>query len=506
MKKDGILLHITSLPSDYGIGDFGPRACQFADFLQENSYHYWQILPLYQTGYGNSPYNPLSAFALNPHLISPELLYQDGLIDAPDLEEASLPASPQVPYETVFKLKERLISKVADNCLSKDELHSFIEENALYIKPYLAYLTLCKLYGSNDWHLFREEHRSYSEALFEELAGKFKQQMLTIACAQMIARDHLTRLKEYVNSKGVRLIGDMPLYLSYHSSEVWANQDLFDLDTRGNRLHVAGVPPDLFTSEGQLWGNPVYRWDKLSENNYKLFIDRLKHALSYLDKLRLDHFIGYVNYWSVPCPVDPETGEPELPASALEGEWVKARPEEFFPRLRQEFPPESFIAEDLGVLNEEVCRHRDESGYPGMIILQFCFDDGIPKLSEFPPDRFLYTGTHDNATIREWFENLEPDSAARKNLMDYIEQNQAMFAGLALEDPEDVDRLIHKIMVIIARNSACETRIIPAQDIMGLDSSARMNIPGTALGNWQWRLEDFEELFQAASEKTETPS
>ncbi len=506
MKNNGILLHISSLPSDYGIGDFGPNAYQFADFLKENSYVYWQILPLYQTGYGNSPYNPLSAFALNPYLISPELLYQDGLIDLPDLEAAQLPRNQQVPYDSVFKLKEQLINKAADNYLSKDEIYAFIESNALYMKPYLAYIILSKLYGSNDWHLFREEHRRYSGELFQTLMEKFSGQILTAASAQAIARDQLDRLRKYINSKGIQFIGDMPLYLSYHSSEVWANRSLFDLDADGNRLHVAGVPPDLFTSEGQLWGNPVYRWDKLSETGFKLFIDRLKHALSYLDKLRLDHFIGYVNYWSVPCSIDPETGETELPENALGGEWVPAKPQEFFPLLRKEFPSDVFIAEDLGVLNEEVCRYRDESGFPGMIILQFCFNEGIPKVDEYPPDRFLYTGTHDNPTTREWFSNLEPGSPIRENLLGFIKENQVLFSGLGLEDSQDIADSIPRIMLIIARNSGCDNVIVPAQDLLGLGSTARMNVPGTALGNWQWRLEDFAELFEISVPEPDTSS
>lgn len=496
MKKNGILLHISSLPSDHGIGDLGPSAYQFADLLEENSYVYWQILPLYQTGYGNSPYNPLSAFALNPYLISPDLLYQDGLIDAPDLETAQLPRNQQVPYDSVFKSKERIINIAADNYLTREEIDAFIESNAAYMKPYLAYITLCKLYGSNDWHLFREEHRHYSEELFQSLLDKFSGPMLTAASAQAIARDQLTRLKEYINSRGIQLIGDMPLYLAYHSSEVWANQSLFDLDADGNRLHVAGVPPDLFTSEGQLWGNPVYRWEKLGETGFKLFIDRLKHALSYLDKLRLDHFIGYVNYWSVPCPPDPETGVPEPPENALNGEWMPAAPSELFPILEKEFPPEVFIAEDLGVLNEEVCRYRDEFGLPGMIILQFCFNEGIPKVELYPPDRFLYTGTHDNPTLQEWFQNLEPGSPTLENLLGFIKENKEIFSGLGLEDLQDIADSIHQIMVIIARNSGCNNVIVPAQDLLGADSSARMNVPGTALGNWQWRLEDFEGLFK----------
>ncbi|MBW6513921.1 MAG: 4-alpha-glucanotransferase [Candidatus Syntrophosphaera sp.] len=495
MKNNGILLHISSLPSDYGIGDLGPSAYQFTDFLVENGYRYWQILPLYQTGYGNSPYNPLSAFALNPYLISPDLLFEDGLIDLPDLEAARLPRNNQVPYDSVYRLKDQLLIRAANNFLSDIEIYDYIESNALYLKPYLVYITLCKLYGDSGWHLFRPEHRSYSDALYDSLFKSYGRQMLQAACAQAIVKDQLHRLKDYINSQGLELIGDMPLYLAYHSSEVWSNQHLFDLDHYGNRLHVAGVPPDAFSAEGQLWGNPVYRWEEMRQNGFQLFIHRLKDALGYLDKLRLDHFIGYVNYWSVPCPLDPESGAPVLPDNALGGSWVKSLPEDFFPLIKAIFRGNRFIAEDLGILNAEVCRFRDECGLPGMIILQFCFEEGIPDIRNFPAERYLYTGTHDNPTLREWFATLDEDSPSRKNLLAFLKQNHILFSGLSLEDDQDLADAIHRVMCIIAQSSGCENVILPAQDLLGEDSSARMNIPGTALGNWQWRLADFAELF-----------
>ncbi len=496
MKNHGVLLHITSLPTEYGIGDLGPAACQFVDILVERGVKYWQILPLYQTGYGNSPYNPLSAFALNPYLISPDLLYEDGLIDRPDLEAAKLPVTDHVPYDAVYRLKDALIAKAADNYISDIEIYDFIESNALYMKPYLAYITLCRLYDDHDWHLFREEHRTYSPGLYDSLFKAYGRQMLRAACAQAIVKDQLNRLKEYLNSQGLQLIGDMPLYLSYQSSEVWSNPRLFDLDPAGNRLRVAGVPPDEFNADGQLWGNPLYRWDVMREDGFQLFVHRIRHALLHLDKVRLDHFIGYVNYWAVPCPVSAVDGLPQLPENALGGSWEKARPDDFFPLLQALFPVERFIAEDLGILNGEVCSFRDKYGLPGMIVLQFCFEESVPRPREYPAERYLYTGTHDNPTIREWFEHLDPDSPSRKNLLAFIRGNRNLFAGLGLEDIADIERSIHRILCLIAQSSGCQNIIIPAQDILGLGSSARMNVPGAALGNWQWRLTDFDELLQ----------
>ena len=495
MKKNGMLLHISSLPSDFGIGDFGPNAYQFVDYLNEKKFCYWQILPLYQPGYGNSPYNPVSAFALNPYLISPELLYEDGLIDLPDMEEAKLPSSNQIPYEAVYRLKDNLLKKAANNYLSDIEIYEYIESNAFYLKPYLAYLTLCKLYGDDDWHNFRPEHRHYSDKLYDTLFKNYGSQILRMASIQALAKDQLLRLKDYMNSQGIQLIGDMPLYLSYHSADVWANQHLFDLDENGNRLNVAGVPPDAFSQDGQLWGNPIYKWDKMKEDGFQLFINRIKNALNYLDKLRLDHFIGYINFWCIPCSRDEKSEEPILPENALKGEWKKAAPEDFFPVIMNTFSPEVFIVEDLGILNDEVCYYRDYYKLPGMIILQFCFEEQVPEIRKFPPERYIYTGTHDNPTTQEWYANLSDDSPSKINLLRFINEHPLLFSGLGLETEEDIKHSIHLIMCIIAEASGCQNVVLPVQDILGLDASGRMNVPGTALGNWQWRLESFDDLF-----------
>ena len=490
-------MHISSLPTEFGIGDFGPEAYNFVDYLVDNGFKYWQILPLNQTGYGNSPYNPLSAFALNPFLISPELLFEDGLIDLPDIEAALLPRGEQVPYESVYKLKEPLLAKAADNYLSDMEISEYIENNALYLKPYLAYNTLCKLYGDDDWQSFRAEHRTYSEKLYDQLFASYGRMILQAAGIQALISDQVRRFKDYVNSRGLQLIGDLPLYLSYNSSEVWANQQLFELDEMGRRLAVAGVPPDAYSSDGQLWGNPIYRWDVMRQDGFQFFRDRMTHALEYLDLLRLDHFIGYVNYWSVPVVQDTDTGTLELPVNSMSGAWQKASPQEFFSMLHHNLPLNRFIAEDLGILNSEVCSFRDRFGFPGMIVLQFCFEESVPDVSQYPKDRFIYTGTHDNPTVLEWYLNLEPNSESRMNLQRFVEENPAMFSGLGITNPEDLSDSIHLVMMVIASESGCENVIFPLQDVLGLDSTSRMNVPGTALGNWQWRLVDFSGVAEA---------
>ena len=417
--------------------------------------------------------------------------------DLTDLEADLIPPNRQIPYDTVYRLKDQLLAKASENYLSDIEIYEYIEEDALYMKPYLTYITLCKLYGDDDWHSFRPEHRDYSEELYDSLFRDYSRIILQAACAQAIAEDQIRRFKDYINSQGLILIGDMPLYLSYNSSEVWSNQRLFQLDPSGRRLAVAGVPPDAYAAEGQLWGNPLYRWDVMAADGFALFRHRLKHALGYLDRLRLDHFIGYVNYWSVPCEPDPAGGEPALPPDARSGSWVRALPEEFFALVRDSFPPGAFIAEDLGILNADVCSIRDGNGFPGMIILQFCFEESVPRVGEYPPERILYTGTHDNPTTLERYQNLEPDSPARANLASFIHEHPALFSGLGLEDAADLADSIPRVLVSIALASGCDNLIFPLQDLLGLDSTARMNIPGTALGNWQWRLASFDRLKDA---------
>ncbi|MDD4310250.1 MAG: 4-alpha-glucanotransferase, partial [Candidatus Cloacimonetes bacterium] len=423
VRETGVLLHISSLSTEFGIGDFGPSAYRFARSLAQQDYNIWQILPINHCGYGNSPYNPVSAFSISPNLISPELLYQKGLIDLQTMNDAKLPGGNCVFYESVNKAKGIVLAKAAETWLQQNDVLAFIEANAYTLKPYLAFLALCKVYDDCAWYLWDEAHRSYSESLFWQLWKTNENYMKTCAASQAMLMDQVISFKAVLAENGLTLVGDMPLYLSYESADVWAHQALFDLEEQGNRLHLAGVPPDDFAAEGQLWGNPIYNWHAMQQDGFQLFIQRINHALAYLDKLRLDHFIGYVNYWQVDCDYDAQ-GMCQTPSNAKQGQWVPALPRQFFSRLVERFGNERFIAEDLGILNNDVCEIRDSFGFPGMIVLQFCFEDSIPKVHEYPADRWLYTGTHDNSTLRGWFEALPIDSASRRNLNDYYRQNK----------------------------------------------------------------------------------
>jgi 4-alpha-glucanotransferase len=492
MKQTGILMHIASLPTRFGIGDFGPAARLFADYLVDSGHKIWQILPLNHCGYGNSPYNPLSAFALFPSLVSPEMLFEAGLIDYSDLEEAVLPESDMIVYEEVCRSKEKLLNIATRHYLESNDIYPYINANAHWLKPYMVFNALNRLYDYSCWDTWRPEHRGYNEALYEDMLRMFKPQMLTQAAIQALLAEQLSALKQYLTGLGIQLMGDLPIYLSYHSADVWANQHLFKLDASGKRTAMAGVPPDAFSTEGQLWGNPIYRWDSNPEDVINLFEQRISHSLRYLDSLRLDHFIGYVNYWCVSCPIDDQSGEMEQPVNAMSGEWKKACPEMFFDRITTRFGTNPFIAEDLGILTPEVCQWREKYGFPGMIVLQFCFQDSVPKVEEYPPDRIIYTGTHDNPTTREWFGELDPDSDEMRHFAAFLHSHP----DTVPDDHRATDVLpftIHKrhaapIMIAIAMLSGCETAIIPMQDILNLDASARMNVPGTALGNWQWRM------------------
>lgn len=471
MKQSGILLHISSLCTDYGIGDLGSEAYRFADYLAREGHKFWQILPLNHCGYGNSPYNPISAFAWNPYLISPELLVHDKLLEEDELK--TLPYNAMVDFNAVKKLKRPLLQSAARRYLKTHDIDQYIQDNAWHLKPYLTFLQLKELNGSGKWYEWPQEQRFYSEKLFQEYAQV--PLVREAAALQAIFEDQFARFKEVLTEKGIQLIGDVPLYLSYESAEVWAHQNLFDLDEEGRRLSVAGVPPDAFSASGQLWGNPIYRWDQLLESGFELFQRRFGHILKFIDLLRLDHFIGYVNYWKVPCP------DAKIPETAQTGNWVRALPEAFFGKIKEEFGTERFIAEDLGILNEDVCQVRDSLGLPGMIILQFCFEESVPDVQNFPADRFIYTGTHDNNTTLGWWNELPPNSASRLNLSGFCNRFLPQHE-LPCEDN------VSQVLIDIARLSGCEKMIFPMQDILGLDSDARMNIPGTALGNWQWRM------------------
>lgn len=472
MKESGIVLHISSLNTEYGIGDFGPEAYRFADYLAINGHKYWQILPLNHPGYGNSPYNPLSAFAGNPYLISPQLLLDEGLLKRSELKTLSSD-SQIVDYAKVCQLKDELLHKAAKRYLEQHDIAGFYSEHKDFLEPYISFMLLSERFGSNEWYHWPKEYRRYNPEIYKKFHNTDKAK--EIISIQAIFDEQLSRLCTYVESKGLRFLGDVPIYLSYESAEVWAYQELFDLDDDGRRQSLAGVPPDAFSETGQLWGNPIYLWERMQKDGFSLFIRRFAHIFRYVHLLRLDHFIGYVNYWRIPC----EKGL--VPETAAGGAWVDALPAEFFARLRDHFSMDSFIAEDLGILNDKVCHYRDSLGLEGMIILQFCFDDGVQDIGAFPQNKLIYTGTHDNNTTRGWWNSLKKDSPTCQNIIDYCKSYHPQLLPINAEN-------IANVMIEIAFKSGCDKVLIPMQDLLSLDERARMNTPGTPMGNWQWRM------------------
>jgi len=457
VRVAGILLHITSLPSPFGIGDLGTTAYQFVDFLYTSGQKLWQVLPLNPTcvEHGNSPYFSISLFAGNPLLISPELLYKDGLLSEKDLEGCQVQGD-KVDYPTAWSIKENILEKAYRNFSENDEYRNFLEENAYWLEDFCRFKVLKDKYRK-PWNVWESES-------IKGLEDKIKKEKFL----QFVFFKQWKALKAYANSKGIKIMGDLPIYPAFDSSDVWSNKDLFKLDEHNSPYVVAGVPPDYFSKEGQLWGNPVYNWDRLKEEGFSWWIRRIRHNLRLFDLLRLDHFRGFVAYYEVPASEK----------TAVRGRWVSAPAEEFFAKLREEFPDFPFVAEDLGLITKDVEDIRDRFGFPGMKVLVFAFESENHPYMPHNHDKnsFVYTSTHDNMPVRGWYlQELDPSSKER--LFRYL--------GRELSE-EDVSYTL----IRLAYMSVSKACIVPMQDLLNLGQDARMNTPGKKEGNWEWRLKD----------------
>ena len=465
----GLLLHVTSLPSPYGIGDLG-SALSWIDRLHEAGQGWWQALPLGPTGYGNSPYQALSSFAGNSLLVSPASLISDGLLEASDCQ-SRFPAD-VVDYDLVIPYKEGLLRKAWTNFKSgeRSDLRPAYEEfchtQEHWLEDYALFRALKVKYGGAyylDWPAELVERRA--QALAEarrELASEVDQ----VRFAQFLLIRQADQLKERARAKGVRLIGDLPFFVSPDSSDVWANPELFLLNEQRRPLFVAGVPPDYFSAQGQLWGNPVYNWDALRATGYRWCVERLQALLAHVDIVRLDHFRGFAAAWHVPA---------EAP-TAQSGKWMPGPGIGFFHAVERELGHLPFIAEDLGLITPDVGALRDQIQLPGTRVLQFAFDGH--RDNPYLPDNFVsntvaYTGTHDNAPTRQWYEEL-PDFE-RQNLWTYLKRAPGDSADAA------------PALMQLAWSSVAALAIAPLQDLLNLGREARMNVPGRADGNWRWR-------------------
>jgi 4-alpha-glucanotransferase len=473
-RASGVLLHVASLPSPYGIGDMGPAALAWVDRLRDAGQSWWQALPLGPTGYGNSPYQSLSSFAGNELLISPDGLIEDGLLRASDCEDNSFSAS-AIDYDAVIRFKHRLLETAWANFSSGARrdlwplFDQFCHDQMHWLEDYALFRALKARHKGAyylEWpaELVRRVPAALAQAR-QDLAGPIEQ----VCLGQFLLFRQGGRLKEHARAQGMRLIGDLPFFVSPDSSDVWANPELFLLDEQHRPRFVAGVPPDYFSAQGQLWGNPVYNWDTLRRTGYRWCVDRLRALLAHVDAIRLDHFRAFAAAWHVPF------GAP----TAQSGQWVAGPGAEFFCVVQRELGGLPFIAEDLGLITPDVRALRDRFHLPGTRVLQFAFDgksDNPHLPCNYIPNTVVYTGTHDNPTTRGWFEEL-PDSQ-RRILWTYLKRPQ----GRSSDVPP--------VLIQLAWSSASALAIAPLQDVLNLGNEARMNVPGRADSNWRWRCSE----------------
>jgi 4-alpha-glucanotransferase len=471
-RASGLLLHVTSLPSPYGVGDIGPSALAWIDRLQEAGQGWWQALPLGPTGYANSPYQPLSSFAGNGLLISPDWLIEDGLLDARDCHPSAFPQH-ESDYDTVIPFKHQLLASAWAHFMAgarpdlRPAYEQFCNGQAHWLEDYALFSALKVRFGNTYYLEWPAELVQRDPAALDRARSELADQIGLESFVQFVLFRQAERLKAYASRQGVKLIGDLPFFVSPDSSDVWANPELFLLDERRRPRFVAGVPPDYFSATGQLWGNPTYNWDALRDTAYGWWISRLRALLSHVDVIRLDHFRGFTAAWHVPA------GAP----TAESGSWRPGPGAEFFRIAQRELGPLPFIAEDLGLITPDVNALRDEFHLPGMRVLQFAFDghaDNPHLPANYVTDEVVYTGTHDNPTTRGWYEDLPEDQ--RRNLWNYLKRpaGNSVDAAPALMD--------------LAWSSTAALAIAPLQDLLNLGSEARINVPGRAGGNWRWRV------------------
>jgi 4-alpha-glucanotransferase len=473
-RGSGILLPITSLPSPYGIGDLGPSAYGFVDFLNKADQKYWQILPLNPTtpAYDNSPYLSPSAFAGNTLLISPELMMHDGFLDKNDC--GRMPGFPQdrVDYKKVTRYKKDLFSRIYEK--KQEELAgdpgyiAFCRDHSWWLEDYTVFMVLSDHYGEKTWNAWPEAVARRRKGFMDEIDEELLKEVEKEKFLQYIFFRQWNVLHRYCKEKGIHIIGDLPIYVNFHSADVWANPDLFRLDERLRPAVVSGVPPDYFSKTGQLWNNPLYNWEEHERTGFSWWTRRFRQNFSLFDQVRVDHFRGLVAYWEVPAGAKDATG----------GRWVNAPAEQFLQALKRSFVSFPVIAEDLGVITPDVHEIMQRFNLPGMRVLQFAFTDETADNPHAPhnlsEELVLYTGTHDNSPVRGWYE-AQATAEDKQRLLQYLGREYQ-----AEELPE--------VFIRLAMMSVAKTVILPMQDILGLGDESRMNTPGTDNGNWRWRM------------------
>lgn len=477
-RSSGILLHPTSLPGRFGIGDLGPEAYRFVDFLAAAGQRIWQVLPLGPTGYGDSPYQLFSAFAGNPLLISLDQLAEQGLLTREELARAPEFPAGEVDYGRVIRFKLTLLRAAYARFGASAEFDSFRRENAGWLGDYALFMAVKAAHGGEAvWSRWEPAIAAREPSALAEWRPRLGDEIGALEFEQYMFHRQWQSLHNYARERGIRIMGDLPIYVAHDSADVWSHPDLFQLDEAGDPAVMSGVPPDYFSATGQLWGNPIYRWDRMAETGFRWWIDRVFVALAQLDLIRLDHFRGLEAYWEVPA------GE----TTARNGRWVKGPGAALFEALEGALGELPIVAENLGVITPEVEAIRTQFGFPGMAILQFAFgkDPQAPdfKPHNYPRDRVAYTGTHDNDTTVGWWSSADAGDSTR-TAEDIREEREFTRKYLATDGRE-----IHWVFIRTLMASVAHTVLFPLQDVLGLSSEARMNTPAVPSGNWRWRYQ-----------------
>ena len=467
MRESGILMHITSLPGAYGVGTVGKEAYSFVDFLKAAGQHNWQVLPLNPTGYGNSPYQASSAYAGNPYLIDLDALVEDGLLERGEIERVDWGGNDRVDFGIQYANRLNILRLAFGRFQETAAFQSFCRENGSWLPDFALFMALKEKYGGQPWYQWEAGLKFRDPDAIWRARQELKQELRFHSFVQFLFSTQWEALRRYAHENGVKIIGDVPIYVPYDSADVWKDPELFQLDEALDPVAVAGCPPDAFSEDGQLWGNPLYRWER-KEAVYAWWMQRLEAAGKWYDMVRVDHFRGFESYWSVPY------GD----TTAKNGKWIPGPGLDFFKAVKEKMPGLRLIAEDLGYLTPEVLQMRHDSGYPGMKVLGFAFDSREP--SDYLPHTYTkncvcYTGTHDNMTTRQWFDTAPEDAVAYAKAYMNLDEEEGYVWG----------------MIRTAMSSVADLCIVPVQDYLDLGAEARMNFPGTNTdGNWTWRAEN----------------
>lgn len=468
MRKSGVLMHITSLPGPFGVGTMGKHAFAFVDFLKQAGQRCWQILPLTPTGYGDSPYQSCSTYAGNPYLIDLQLLIEDGLLEENEVNAIHwCDRENKVDFGTLYQNRTGILKIAFSRFDNNAALDAFCRKQSSWLPDFALYMALKDKFQGAPWYQWEDDLKFRQPDALWAARQELKAEIRFYCFQQYLFYTQWSALRSYAAEAGVEIIGDVPIYVPYDSADVWSSPEYFQLDADLTPAAVAGCPPDSFSEDGQLWGNPLYRWDVLEKDGFSWWLRRLKAAGELYDVVRIDHFRGLEAYWSVPY------GD----TTARDGKWIKGPGMQFINAVKEGLPGLKMIAEDLGFLTQEVLDLRDESGFPGMKVLGFAFDSREPSdylPHKYPRNCVCYTGTHDNMTTRQWFESASEDAVAYATEYMNLTQEEGLVWGV----------------IRTAMASVADICIIPMQDLLDLGGEARMNFPGTQTdANWTWRAD-----------------